>query len=658
MDIGGRDKYLPTMIEGFLRSRKVAAITVVDFEGKVILSSMGRPPDYLRVTRLLSSLEAGRSRLELSAERQRIIFIEPIFYYQTPQGAVVMEVELGAFAAQAVNPQKKFRYRLLRGQQVVWESQSQDQQGEFLTVQHGFSPNQTHLQQLGFSLEIGTLKASYRGLVGTVIAQLSLLGLVFIALSAVLAVRIANRIARPVLTLCERVRGSDIWVETTPVPLETHQELEELAEAFDQRTRSLRQEMAQRERAEQDLLFTQFVIDHSADAALWAGPDGSFAYVNKAACELLGYSREEFLAMSVADIDPNLPAEAWASHWREMQEKKFAIDESQLRAKDDSSGPVEVAINHVCFKDKAFNCAFVRDISDRIKSEQERAVLEHQLRQSQKMEAIGTLAGGIAHDFNNVLSPILGYAELVQAMVPASGPAADGLKAISKAALRAKELVQQILMFSRRSAHERKPLLPHAVVKESLMLLRHSLPTTIEIREDISIDCGMILGDPTQLQQIIMNLGTNAFHAMREKGGVLGITLRQVDIAAGDLKVAGQEMAAGPYVMIEVSDTGCGMDRETMAKIFEPYFTTKKRGRHRIGVWPSSMGSSRATTATSPFTASLVRERPFMSTCRSWLPSRPRRRPTAPHLGRSLTAAKGCSSWTTRRRSPACCPMC
>ncbi|HIJ89816.1 MAG: GAF domain-containing protein [Desulfobulbaceae bacterium] len=215
-----------------------------------------------------------------------------------------------------------------------------------------------------------------------------------------------------------------------------------------------------------------------------------------------------------------------------------------------------------------------KDITGQIQMEQ----MERRLRQSQKMEAIGTLAGGIAHDFNNILAPIIGYTELALTKISPGDPLAGNLQQVTKAALRAKDLIQQILAFSRQSPHEKKPLQPHLVVKEALKLLRASLPSTIEIREEISPDCGAILADPTQLHQIIMNLCTNAYQAMRETGGVLGVSLSKVTIGVEDNKVTSSELSPGEYVLLGVSDTGCGMDRATLARIFEPYFTTKGKG--------------------------------------------------------------------------------
>jgi PAS domain S-box-containing protein len=204
--------------------------------------------------------------------------------------------------------------------------------------------------------------------------------------------------------------------------------------------------------------------------------------------------------------------------------------------------------------------------------------MEERLRQSQKMEAIGTLAGGIAHDFNNILVPILGYGELALTRIAPDTPLAADLRQITRAALRAKDLIQQILAFSRQAPQERKPLRPHLVIKEALKLLRSSLPTTIEIREEIATDCGAILADPIQLHQIVMNLCTNAYQAMRESGGILGVRLFKTSIDKEDSKVVSSELTPGDYVQLEVCDTGCGMEHKTMERIFEPYFTTKAKG--------------------------------------------------------------------------------
>ncbi|SHO52273.1 hybrid sensor histidine kinase/response regulator [Desulfopila aestuarii] len=202
--------------------------------------------------------------------------------------------------------------------------------------------------------------------------------------------------------------------------------------------------------------------------------------------------------------------------------------------------------------------------------------LEDQLRQAQKMEAIGTLASGIAHDFNNILSPIIGYSELVADRLPKNSEELEMVLSIHTAGIRATELVRQILTFSRQSDQKRQPLQIHLIIKEALKLLRSSIPTTITIHQQVP-DCGLVMADPTQVHQIIMNLCTNAYHAMRETGGKLNVSLEVVELTPQDY-LDSLELQPGPHVKLRVYDTGCGMSKDLMQRIFEPYFTTKKQG--------------------------------------------------------------------------------
>jgi PAS domain S-box-containing protein len=215
-------------------------------------------------------------------------------------------------------------------------------------------------------------------------------------------------------------------------------------------------------------------------------------------------------------------------------------------------------------------CSFV-DISEKKK-------LEAQLRQAYKMEAIGTLSGGIAHDFNNVLSIILGNAELAIDDIPESSPARFNLKEIRTASIRAKDVVRQLLNFSRKASQELKPTQIIPVVKDALRFLRAMIPTTIEIRQNIQSSNDTVLADSTQIHQIILNLGTNAFHAMEETGGVLKVGIKNVvfdQVAATPYS----DLVPGKYVELTVSDTGQGIAPEFRERIFDPYFTTKEVGK-------------------------------------------------------------------------------
>ncbi len=218
------------------------------------------------------------------------------------------------------------------------------------------------------------------------------------------------------------------------------------------------------------------------------------------------------------------------------------------------------------------------DLSEQKKAQADKKALEKMLNQSQKMEAVGTLAGGIAHDFNNILTAILGYAELVKDRISSTTTAAEMQNQIINSAIRAKELVQQILLFSRQAEQEMKPVRPELIITESLALLRPLIPTTIEIRQNISEGLGAILADATQIQQIIMNLCTNAYHAMRETGGVIEVSLSEKKILPDNSLYPELSPDPGSYFFLEVSDTGHGMDQATLEKIFDPYFTTKEKG--------------------------------------------------------------------------------
>jgi DNA-binding response OmpR family regulator/nitrogen-specific signal transduction histidine kinase len=197
---------------------------------------------------------------------------------------------------------------------------------------------------------------------------------------------------------------------------------------------------------------------------------------------------------------------------------------------------------------------------------------EIQLQQAQKMEAIGTLAGGIAHDFNNILSGIIGYAELAKMGLKANEKTSKYIDQVKNGARRAGEIVSQILTFSRQAESEMKPLKIYLIVKEAVKFLRSSIPSTIHINENVETK-EMSLADATQIHQVVMNLGTNAYHAMRETGGTLSVSLKKAEPSKKDLE---EGCFLGEYIVLQIADTGCGIDEKVMDRIFDPYFTTKE----------------------------------------------------------------------------------
>jgi len=218
------------------------------------------------------------------------------------------------------------------------------------------------------------------------------------------------------------------------------------------------------------------------------------------------------------------------------------------------------------------------DITALKEAEENKLKLEAQLRQAQKMEALGTLAGGIAHDFNNILYAMIGYTELAMNDLPEEQPARKHLDQVHQAGLRARDLVRQILSFSRQAEQEFKPLVLGPIIREVLKLLRSSLPATIEIRSELAAESETVLADPTRIHQMLMNLCTNAAQSMGRKGGLLEVALERVEVSR-DQATEETELVPGGWCRLTVRDTGRGMDEATLARIFEPFFTTKDIGQ-------------------------------------------------------------------------------
>jgi len=221
--------------------------------------------------------------------------------------------------------------------------------------------------------------------------------------------------------------------------------------------------------------------------------------------------------------------------------------------------------------------AYGLDITKRKKAEKEKIELELQLSQKQKMEAIGTLAGGIAHDFNNILAAMQGYLELSLDDLPEDSTVRDYLEQTLSCFNRAKKLVKQILTFSRKEQQEqeKEPVQISSIIKEVLGMLRSSLPATIKICRKIKADSSMVLAEATQVHQVLVNLCTNASHAMRESGGLLEVSLKDVNFES-ETRIADEHIGPGTYVKLSVSDSGCGMEKAVVERIFEPFFTTRK----------------------------------------------------------------------------------
>jgi PAS domain S-box-containing protein len=257
----------------------------------------------------------------------------------------------------------------------------------------------------------------------------------------------------------------------------------------------------------------------------------------------------------------------------------FNMDKRYIRP-DGSPVWVNMTIAPVSVEDAAHprHLCMVTDITEQKEAVEEKKQLQDKLQQSQKMEAVGTLAGGIAHDFNNILAVILGNAELAADDIPPGNPAGKSLKAIHQASIRAKDMVQQLLAFSRKSDEETKLLNMAPIVKESMKMLRTAVPSSIEFKQHISGDVCNILGDAAQISQIMMNLVTNAAHAMSQEGGLLEVTLEKI-VLPEETPCFDFILSPGPHIRLKVRDTGKGIEPKILARIFDPYFTTKEVGK-------------------------------------------------------------------------------
>jgi PAS domain S-box-containing protein len=298
---------------------------------------------------------------------------------------------------------------------------------------------------------------------------------------------------------------------------------------------------------------------------------GVYIDINEGFTKILGYSREDIIGTSSIELniwnDPKDRAQLISGLKEhgvvENLEADFIGKDGQIR-----TGLMSASLVNINNKNTILS--ITRDITEQRK-------LETQLQQSQKMESIGTLAGGIAHDFNNILFPIVGHTEMMLEDIPENSEFRDNLNHIYAGALRASELVKQILTFSRQDSSDIKLMKMNPIIKEALKLIRSTIPTTIEIKQYLQSDCGAIKADPTQIHQIVMNLSTNAYHAMEENGGELNVKLKEIELEEPDL--FDPNIKPGAYACLSISDTGKGMDNELIEKIFNPFFTTKEIGK-------------------------------------------------------------------------------
>jgi PAS domain S-box-containing protein len=340
--------------------------------------------------------------------------------------------------------------------------------------------------------------------------------------------------------------------------------------------------LSRRERAlERNRKRFQAMIEHASDAVIIANPrNGEALYASPSVARVVGSTPAEVIGGTSREFFHPEDRERERKLLRGVMERPGAVATTEIRVrhKDGSWVWVEATFSNLV-DDPAVGAIVMnfRDITERKHSDAERGRLEQRLRQSAKMEAVGRLAGGIAHDFNNILGGILGYAEMLVESAPEGTPQRRYAQNVLTGANRAAALVEQILSYSRSQRGKRAPVELDRVAAETLELVRGSLPERIGLHTRLPDEPLFVVGDATQLHQIVMNLCTNAIHAMGEQG-VLRVELGAHEVAA-DRTLAHGVLQAGSYARLAVRDTGTGMDEATIAKVFEPFFTTKEVGK-------------------------------------------------------------------------------
>ncbi len=304
---------------------------------------------------------------------------------------------------------------------------------------------------------------------------------------------------------------------------------------------------------------------------------------NDTAYQSLGYTREEFRELRIEDYEVDKSEKEIQIRMQKFCMKGQYSFETQHRRKDGEIRDILVNSRCIRIQGKDYILAFLTDITEQKRNEVERVLLEKQLRQAQKIESIGTLAGGIAHDFNNILAIIMGYVELSLLDIPGSKSmerVRSNLSQLILAVTRAKKLVSQILTFSRKGEETLSPIVVNSIINESLGMLRSTIPTTIEIQQHIENEPLLILGDATQVHQVMVNLCTNAAQAMEGKPGVITVEVKRFDWNAEHMDILDmrmeQNIKSGSYVQITVNDTGHGMEPDLVERVFDPYFSTKE----------------------------------------------------------------------------------
>ncbi len=473
---------------------------------------------------------------------------------------------------------------------IPWQKDAQGnislKQAEFATFSHN---GQSYLamfapfieQKLPWLIGIVVPEDDYLGEIKENKKLNTLLTVVISLLATLAGILLAKSIIRPVAELEQEalaIKNNNFM--PAPKIQSIYPELQNSADSFTAMKKAItsyKKELREKEK-------TYRVITNTAnDAIIMLDANGNVLFWNPAAEKIFGYTENEIMGRDLhAILTPStelgpIPDGFYLFLQGDKQQYAGKTIEATVINKNQKKICVELSLANLEIDKNWHVIAVIRDISARKKTEMEKEAAQIRLQHTNKMEAIGTLAGGIAHDFNNILAAIIGFADLVKHALPTDSEPQKDIKQIIKAGHRAKDLVRQIMMFSRKSELEQQPLHTVSLVNEAIQMLRASIPSTIKIKSNIALDTFPIIADPTKIHQVMMNLCTNAYHATRENKGSISISLENT-VFSENFSQAIKKLPSGNYIMLTVSDTGHGFDNTVKNRIFEPYFTTKGNG--------------------------------------------------------------------------------
>lgn len=407
----------------------------------------------------------------------------------------------------------------------------------------------------------------------TTVILISIIVLTTLGMSTVLIFYSFRSILIPInglINVVNRMRHGDLTARAEVI---AEDEIGMLSASFNQMTDQLNRELKERRRAEETLRDSEkrfrALVENATDGFFLISTDGRILGVNQQACVSLGHTREELVRLFIFDIDPDLTPEDFNSLTRRLKYGEAVNITAHHRKKNGSSFPVEIRIGKFETGGTDYLLALARDIT-------EREMLESQLKQAQKMEAIGRLSGGVAHDFNNMLTTILGYAQMLQMDLPESDPMRETIDSIYAAGIRAADLTRQLLAFSRKQVMEMTVVNLNSVINNMAKMLGRLIGEDVELVLNVREDLCNIKADPGQIEQIIMNLAINARDAMPGGGRLVFETANISSDQKNELQFQG--LAPGDYALLGVTDTGKGMPPEIRESIFDPFFTTKSQG--------------------------------------------------------------------------------